>query len=233
MNCQEFEELSGAYALGAISPAEKREADAHLQTCDLHPEVAEYAAVASTIAMAAPEMDPPASLKLRLMDAVRANAAPAWVAIEAPKPGLLDTIRSWFSSGRAGYALSGVMAVLVVGLVAWNVTLQSDSEPPDNEVAVQLHGDATGTVTYLKEQRLAVMDVSNLAPLPADQTYQVWAISDGEAASLGLLEADTSGHTTVMMPELDLEGVDSLAVTIEPAGGSTRPSSDPVATGEL
>lgn len=233
MNCQEFEELSGAYALGAVSPQEKADSDAHLQTCDLHPEVAEYVAVASTLAMAAPEMAPPARLKSRLMDAVRADAAPARVAIEAPKPGLLDTIGSWFSSGRAGYALSGVMAVLVAGLVVWNVSLQSESEPPDNEVAVQLSGTATGTITYLKDQRLAVMDVSNLAPLPADQIYQVWAISDGEAASLGLLEADTSGHTTVMMPGLDLEGVDSLAVTIEPAGGSGRPTSDPVASGEL
>lgn len=234
MNCQEFEELSGAYALGAVSPEEKAEADAHLSGCDLHPEVAEYVAVASTLAVAAPEMDPPARLKARLMDAVRADAAPSGAPTQAPKPGLLDTIRSWFSGSRAGYALSGAMAVLVAALLVWNVSLQSDNgNSPDNEFVVQLNGSANGTVTYLKDQRLAVMDVNSLAPLPPEQIYQVWAISDGEPASLGLLAADTSGRTTVLMPDLDLEGVDSLAVTIEPAGGSAQPTSDPIASGEL
>ena len=33
MTCEEFEELSGAYALEAVTPAEREEAQAHLSGC--------------------------------------------------------------------------------------------------------------------------------------------------------------------------------------------------------
>ncbi|HEX4206485.1 MAG TPA: zf-HC2 domain-containing protein [Ktedonobacteraceae bacterium] len=33
MDCQEFEELSGAYALGALTPEEQQRADEHLAQC--------------------------------------------------------------------------------------------------------------------------------------------------------------------------------------------------------
>lgn len=235
MNCQEFEELSGAYALGAVSPKELADAEKHLRTCDRHPEVAEYAAVAASLAVAVPEIDPPAALKARLMETVRADLAPkiAPRVAASPKPGLLQAIRSFFSGARTGYAMSGVMAVLVAALLVWNVSLQSSGDEPRNEVVVRMDGAATGTITYLKDQRLAVMDMTNLAPLSPDQTYQVWAIADGKPASLGILDADTSGHTTVLMPELDLAGVDTLAVTIEPAGGSPLPTSDPIISGDF
>ena len=41
MNCEEIEELAGAYALGALPEAERAAVSAHLATCDTHPEMRE------------------------------------------------------------------------------------------------------------------------------------------------------------------------------------------------
>jgi anti-sigma-K factor RskA len=233
MNCREFEELAAAYALGAVSTEERVAAEAHLRECERHPEVAEYSAVAAGLAVAAPEKEPPPALKARLMDAVRAGPAPLELA-RPEKQSLLDSIRSWFTPARAGYAMSGVMAVLVAALLVWNISLQSDDDDGSGgQVVVHLSGAATGRVMYLPDERIAVMDVTDLEPLPVDQTYQVWAISDGQPVSLGLMSAEPSGHSTAAMVDIDLAGVDELAVTIEPAGGSPLPTSDPVLTGEI
>jgi anti-sigma-K factor RskA len=231
MNCKEFDELSGAYAIGAVSPKEKADADTHLGGCDRHPEVAEYIGVAASLAVASPEKEPPATLKARLMEAVRADVPPARA--REPASGLLNKIRLWFSGARAGYALSGAMAVLVAALLVWNITLQSSDSSGDGPVVVQLTGVAQGRVMYLPDERLAVMDVSDLAPLPSDQTYQVWVIRGGQPLSLGLMSADPSGHTTAAMTDVDLAGADQLAVTVEPAGGSEQPTSQPIITGDL
>jgi len=233
MNCTEFQELSAAYALGAVSPEERVAAESHLRGCERHPEVAEYAAVAATLAVAAPEKDPPPALKARLLDAVRADLAPREL-VRPGQPGLLDTIRGWFTPARSGYAMSGVMAVLVAALLVWNISLQADDDSSGGgQVVVQLSGAAQGRVMYLPDERIAVMDVTDLEPLPSDQTYQVWAIRDGQPVSLGLMAADPSGHSTAAMSDIDLAGVQQLAVTIEPAGGSAQPTSDPVLTGEV
>jgi anti-sigma-K factor RskA len=77
------------------------------------------------------------------------------------------------------------------------------------------------------------MDMTDLEALPSGQTYQVWAIRDGQPVSLGLMPPDPSGHTTAAMANVDLAGAELIAVTIEPAGGSAQPTSDPIITGEL
>ena len=52
MNCEEVRELSGAYALGALSPEELREVEAHLAECNLHEEMAALRATAALLAFA-------------------------------------------------------------------------------------------------------------------------------------------------------------------------------------
>ena len=39
MNCDEVRDLTGAYALGSVTPEEKRLIEAHLADCDLHDEI--------------------------------------------------------------------------------------------------------------------------------------------------------------------------------------------------
>jgi anti-sigma-K factor RskA len=231
MNCDEFEELAGAYAIGALTEEERVMAEEHLASCDKHPELARLQGVARSLAFAAPEMDPPATLKARLMDAIRAEAGPAPAAQPAPparRRGLAEVISGWFSNPRTGYALAGVMSVLVAALVVWNVSLQGEES---NQLVVQLSGEATGQLIYLKDQQLAVMELQGLDDLPAGKVYEAWAITGTVASPIGTFTSSGGQASTALA--FDRSAVDVVGITIEDAPGAQAPSMAPIITGEF
>src|SRR5574340_694512 len=72
MTCEEFEELSGAFALDAVTPAEREAAQAHLAGCAACTRrLQELRAVVNVLPYSAPQVNPPASLKRRVLDAIR------------------------------------------------------------------------------------------------------------------------------------------------------------------
>ena len=68
----------------------------------------------------------------------------------------------------------------------------------------------------------------DLPPLPASRTYQLWAMTGGRAVSAGLIGARP---TTVAFSLSPVPALTTFAVTVEPAGGSTGPTTAPVAGG--
>ena len=91
-NCQQFRELVEGYALGALDAPERAAFEAHLGTgCkDCAARVAEARAVVSQLAYLAPEAQPSAMLKGRLMQTVRKEARTAQTARPAPKSSSQD-----------------------------------------------------------------------------------------------------------------------------------------------
>jgi anti-sigma-K factor RskA len=89
----------------------------------------------------------------------------------------------------------------------------------DNTMAVQVIVDPQG-------HAFLMADV--LPALEEGQTYQLWAAEGEQMVSLGLLGS---------APTMSVVGVDqavtTLALTIEPVGGSTGPTSAPMAQGTL
>ena len=96
----ELRELTGAYVLGALPDAERIAFERHLATCaDCSAEVRELQAVASGLATAVPQVDPPAALRARVLAAAtaarggqatvvdfpvrRTAGLPAWLAVAA------------------------------------------------------------------------------------------------------------------------------------------------------
>ena len=74
--------------------------------------------------------------------------------------------------------------------------------------------------------RIAYLDAS-LAALDSDRSYQLWTLDSGTPVSLGLL------GSSPRLVAVNIGTVHSLAITPEPVGGSVRPTSNPVAAGEL
>jgi Putative zinc-finger len=71
MTCEEFEELSGAYALEAVTPAESDAAQAHLSGCtDCRHLLQELRAVVNLLPYSVQQVNPPKSLKGRLFKAI-------------------------------------------------------------------------------------------------------------------------------------------------------------------
>jgi hypothetical protein len=79
-----------------------------------------------------------------------------------------------------------------------------------------------GTVTVLASADLGEgVVVGHLPTIPSEHDYQVWAVNDAGARSLGLLPRGTA------TPQLLLPGItstDTIALTEEPAGGSAQPT---------
>jgi anti-sigma-K factor RskA len=113
MTHDELRDLSGGYALGNLSEAERRAFEAHLPTCpECGEEVREFAAVAQGLAQAVPLVDPPAALRARVLGAATATATSRGAAV-APR-----------SPRRALAFLSAAAAVIALALGLYAVSLQ-------------------------------------------------------------------------------------------------------------
>lgn len=233
MKCEEVEELAGAYALEALPAETLREVQEHLESCSQHPEIAGLRAVASSLAEAAPEMEPPPGLKTRLMDTVRNEAAAhaTTPAREAP----VGWLRRTMTPRLLPYAAVTALAVAVVALLAWNVYLQTSDDGVQGGASVYAlanGGTAQGRILYIPEEEVAVVTVEGLEPLTAEQTYQVWAISGDTSTGIGIFNTSEGGEASAAI-DVDLTDAEVVAITIEPAGGSPQPTTEPILQAKL
>jgi anti-sigma-K factor RskA len=161
---------------------------------------------------------------------------------QAPPPHTWDRIahRLWPEAATAAAApalpwwrglsfwrgLSGVatVAALALGLL---LTQPGTSEPPVM-VVLQPTGNAAGiagsvVASFSADGRAAVARPVQPVALQTDRTLELWwAPAEGKPRSLGLIRAD---GVTVLRPGalpggLKGSGIDHMAVSVEPAGGS-------------
>ncbi len=226
MNCDEVEELLGAYALDALPGDVWADVRSHLATCAKHPEAAELRAVAGALAFGAPEAQPSGALKTRLLDALREESAPP--AATPRRIGVLGRLKQLVPQRAVPYALAGSLVIALIALVITNL----GGEDRPGGAAVSLSGENhAGALVYELEDGIIVLDAEGLKPLDTAQTYQLWSISSGKPSSLGLIGTAPNGEALVVV-RADLNAIESLAVTIEPAGGSIAPTTDPVLKGK-
>ncbi len=79
----------------------------------------------------------------------------------------------------------------------------------------------------------AVVVISGLPPLEAGKTYQVWLIGDAPV-SAGLLTVDENGQSVLIITSEEAIGsFNSLGISIEPEGGSLKPSDQIVVLSDI
>lgn len=99
---------------------------------------------------------------------------------------------------------------------------------PDSQRAVaEVAGGGTATLVWSGELGRSALLADGLAPLPEDQTYQLWYIGAEGPVSAGTFEASSQG-TTWHVLEGEMSAGDTVGVTVEPSGGSDAPTSDPI-----
>jgi anti-sigma-K factor RskA len=232
MNCETASELAAAYALGALEPAAARAFEEHLAGCARHDEeLAAHRRVTAGLARAADPIAPPSGLRDRLLAAAEAERPPAQRPsrpIEFP----VERARERGPRFSISWAVAAAFGVIALGLAVWNVSLLSDDDAGPvgpTEYAFAGTGGA-GEVTRVPGSNLVVVELRDLQNLAADQDYQVWAIAGGEPQSLGVLRVQDG--VAILAGEAT-GSIEAVAVTIEPAGGSPLPTSDPILTAPL
>ncbi|MDS0132173.1 MULTISPECIES: anti-sigma factor [unclassified Amycolatopsis] len=217
----ELHTMTGAYALDAVSAADRAEFERHLGECAAcRQEVAELRATGARLGVAA-AVDPPPSLKLVVLaDVARTRQLPPRV----PVVRRLSRAKTW----QVRFALFGAAAAAVVavvfGVVRTPAPVDSVLSAPD-AAAIQGAGEGHTTLVVSRSRHQAVLLASDLPALDAGHVYQVWLIGGGHARSAGLMTTEVSQRMLVADLPAD---VDRIGITVEPAGGSAGPTTPAV-----
>jgi anti-sigma-K factor RskA len=162
------------------------------------------------LAYGAPPVAPPPTLRGRILDAARAERAS--VTVLRPR---------WAVPVAAAAAIAACAAI---GLGAWDVSLHND---PGGRGATLEHvalSGGSGSVLVTPGGSGALV-VSDLAPAPAGDTYEAWVIRGRTAVPAGLFSADKP--TTIVALSRPVPAGSRVAVTVEPAGGTSSPTRTP------
>ena len=233
MTDHDLHTLSGAYAADALDPVERDVFERHLETCDsCQAEVRELQATTARLAVGV-SATPPAALRDRVLAEVgrTRQLSPHRDVVR------LDERRNrpWYRQpATAAAAVLLVVAVGLGGLAAHENREKAEAERLAERItAVAVDPQRTvhtvpvahgGTGTVVAAHGIAVFHGSDLPRLPDGRAYQLWRISGQESQSAGVL--GRGGELTGVVT--DLGPGDAVGVTVEPASGSSQPTSDPV-----
>ena len=220
--------LTGSYALDAISDAECEEFERHLQHCPAcAAEVRGMRETAVRLARAR-AVAPPARMEQRVLAATyRTRQLP-------PLPrDQIRVVRAFPRRLAVLAAAASVAAAVALGVTQLSAQHHLDRAretaiaqvvtAPDARVETA-RASAGGSITVVTSAALreAVVSTTGMAALPSGQAYQVWVMSPSGARSAGLL------HGTSLLASAVRPG-DRIGITVEPARGSARPTTTPVA----
>ncbi len=257
-----IEDLIDLYTLGALEPDEMALVEEHLAQSPRARAILEQSKqVVSALAWAPEQHDPPAGAYERFRQRVAPATATPQAAparrepVPAPAaPGFGERLRALFApQQRWGSALAAVLLLIALGVGGWNLSLRRQvadlsasvaqyrevtallSEPATRLVALTGASQSASTQLLINPERHeGYLVTAGLDPLPANQSYQLWMITDGQPLSMIVFATDAQGNAAVAMANLPAAGSqNSFGITIEPAGGSAQPTSTPILLGEL
>ena len=229
-----FSNDTAAYALHALPLDEQESYARHLRECpSCAAEVQELTETAAHLGLAAAE-PPPAELRARVLAHIaRVRQLPP------PSAGIHRRTVARAVPSRLLAAAASVLLVLSLGLGAAVVGQQRRIDgltasaqrverivtDPNRQTVGAPATTGTGSGTAVVAGTEALVLAEDLPQLPADRAYQLWVVSPGGVRSAGVLST-RNGSATVLVAGLGPE--DRLAMTVEPAGGSGAPTSDPL-----
>jgi anti-sigma-K factor RskA len=137
------------------------------------------------------------------------------------------TKRQWWP--RFSLVAVPAMALALAALLVWNVSLRNDlNSSRDNlakGAAVALPG--VGNVVAQTDGNATLF--AHLSPAPAGKTYEAWVIRGSVALPAGVFQG---GGTVELNLTQTAKPGDKIAVTVEPSGGSQKPTTTPIAVSQ-
>jgi anti-sigma factor RsiW len=222
--------LTGAYALDALDDLDRARVERHLRECpECAAEAAEFREVGTWLADRVAATPPPAMRSRVLALAHETRQVPPTTPAHLPRV----RPRRLLAGAAAAVLLAGGVGL---GAVAWQNHEAADlartqaaqitdvmTDPARRESAGQVSGG--GTATVVAADGAAVFAARDLEPPAEGTTYQLWVLGGDEIRSAGLLHVEDGVARAYVA---DAPAGSSLAVSVEPAGGSEQPTTTPV-----
>jgi anti-sigma-K factor RskA len=213
----------GPYALDALDEGEERSFEEHLALCErCREELAGLREAAASLAYGAPRAVPPPDLKERILAQARAerrNVVP------------LRPRRNWTAPLAAAAAVA-VCAAIVLGI--WAASLANEQDPIESVLSkpgarLVSMGKTGGVAVAPDGSAVLVLAVPRA---PSGKTYEAWVIRAGEPKRAGLFPGRSG--TSIVRIDRPVRPGEVVAVTLERAGGVSKPTTKPLAvSGEV
>jgi len=244
MTCEDLQDLLPGYVLDALDEHEAAEVETHLVTCREHDE--ELVGLRTTHMALALLDDARPSAQLR--DRVRAVPGPMPVyafpdgeddvdgadgplddGVDLDDDGLADARpaarRGAVPRGRR-WTLGAAAVALVIFGAGWFAGVSSAPEPQQTvRYSFEMRSPTGQLVKFagIEGTDRVTVTMDGLQAQPEGRQYQVWAIRDGKWVSLGSCNTNARGWWRGDF-EFTLKSGEEVALTVEPAGGSPKPS---------
>lgn len=237
-------DLLAAYALDAVDDVERRAVERLVERDeDAARELAELRATAAVLGSAS-SAAAPVALRADVLDRVartpqvpvRAAAAAASARGAAPPAAPSASSRPrrttmWLAVAATAIGAAAIPSVLAIQQAQETQRVEAQARAVADLLAdpgaVVVRADVTGggtAVGVLADDR-ALFTATGLTEPGTGTEYQLWILRDGVALSQGVLP-DDAGRVRAVAD--DYRPGDLLAVTLEPAGGSEQPTTEPV-----
>jgi anti-sigma-K factor RskA len=225
--------LSGAYAVDALDDLERAAFERHLAGCaDCRAEVASLQEAAGLIAETT-TAEPPRELRDRVLAGVTSIRP---LPPEAPSAQLprhrARRVR------RVLVAAAAVVVLLAAGVAVWqrpwsDDTSQSQLSALDQvlqardaqRTSLALPGGGEATIVRSDALGRAAIVTTDMPAPPAGRAYQAWLDQPGR----GMVSAGLMPVNQPFLLEGDAGTADGAGITVEPDGGSPKPTTEPIA----
>src|SRR5579859_1408521 len=218
---------AAAYALGALDSCEAEDFRRHLNQCIVcRDELGTFTEVTAALGMAAPEQAMPGGARDRILRDIRAGEpalshSPRW----RVRP---SRFRRFIARPRVAIAVTAAATLVGIGAV----TFAPRGLSPSRVIHARVFGVAGSAELRLAGSR-AQLVVSHFPPPARGRIYEVWVEREGRAPSpQAVFNVSASGAARIVLSSR-VEGVSTIMVTLERAGGSLMPTRAPVIVASL
>ncbi len=234
----EMHAMVGAYALDALDHIEQVAFESHLASCPMcADELVGFHETAERLGSAV-AVAPPPRLRTAVLDEVSRTTQERRV---IP----LQRRDRW--RRRMPMLVAAASALAVVSLfgvyLAEHDRFADEQNQQEQQAAVLAANDASTTserlgggtrVKVIASDSLdrAVVVMHGVPPLKSGTSYQMWAVGSAGVQSLGVMGGEDLTEPTTRLVK-GIKNADSVALTVEPEGGSERPTSKPVISVDL
>ncbi|HWI90860.1 MAG TPA: anti-sigma factor [Flavisolibacter sp.] len=259
MNVKEYisSGIIESYVLGLASEAESQEFE---QNCVQYPEIAQ-ARTAFEIALEEKMLEDavavPLPLKQKIDEKIKSSTFEtateyledertpvrqigAWRWIAAASLILLVVSLYWTISTTKKYrdlqAQNKELQEKIQQSTAQVSDMQDDMEKlkhPMKTAALKSEDDRAYAIVYwdtVSASRNVYLMINNLPQAPTDKQYQLWALLNNEPIDLGMIEVK---QKRLLYQMKNVQNAQAFAITLEPKGGSEKPTTAPIALSNL
>jgi hypothetical protein len=222
MTCEELRQDYTSYALGIADEPERGEIADHLaRKCpNCVPGVASALGTVTAMSGAVHLSDPPKRLRKRVMAAVEKD----------PKRSRMGVFLPW--------AITALLSIALLSIGLSGRRRVGDTEKLRQALSI-LNDPATRDVTFGESEKPSkgrvfvspakgvVFIGANLPAIGPGKTFELWVLpANGDPVPAGLFQSQPDA-TAVFVRSGPVENAAAIAVTVEPEGGSAKPTTTP------